>query len=585
MATPLRIPLLFCFLLLCLLPAPAKAKEGEAAFRQAHSNYKKLLDDSRRQLYRDNWQQVIDQLRAIPRQYPKHTRAPAALYWAGRAAEGLFSVSKRPADARQAMEIYDLLAGSYPASTLADDALLLAAGIQEEVFKDRAEAYRRYQLVVDQYRSGDMLGKARRKAAELKVFAPAPAPQKSPAPPPVKVAPAPTPAGSQIAEVTAIRFWSNPGYTRVVLDLSGPVDFKANFLAGDPGSGATPRLYVDIDGANPGSGVQETTTVHDGLLRQIRAGRPELNKVRVVLDLQSFGEYKVFPLTDPYRIVLDVAGSAEPVIAAVAPTEITAAPPAAQRPAAPPQVVRPVEQPLPARPPAVTTGLRRVVVDAGHGGKDPGAIGPSGVYEKDVTLAMARLLAHQLRKELGCEVILTRDRDVYLDLAERTAIANKVGADLFISIHVNAAPNKEAHGIETYYLNFSKNEQAAAVAARENGTSLKQVGDLELILFDLMANSKINESSRLAAEIQRALVGDLSRHYGQIRDLGVRQGPFYVLLGANMPSVLVEAGFISHKREETRLTDSRFHERTAAAIVKAVRNYANSPQVVAANQP
>jgi N-acetylmuramoyl-L-alanine amidase len=331
--------------------------------------------------------------------------------------------------------------------------------------------------------------------------------------------------------------------------------------------------------------VQETTAVQDGLLRQIRAGRPEANKVRVVLDLQSFSEYKVFPLEDPYRIVLDVAGAVEPVITAAKPPEIRTAPPVAAPQTAQGSVKRPAEQPLRAPAPAPTTTLRRIVVDAGHGGRDPGAIGPSGVREKDVTLSMAKLLAQQLRKELGCEVILTRERDVYLDLAERTAIANKVGADLFISLHVNAAPNKEAYGIETYYLNFSKNEQAAAVAARENGTSLKQVGDLELILFDLMANSKINESSRLAAEIQKALVGDLSRYYTQIRDLGVRQGPFYVLLGANMPSVLVEAGFLSNKREEARLTDRNFQERTAAAIVKAVRNYANSQQLVAANEP
>jgi N-acetylmuramoyl-L-alanine amidase len=576
MATPMRMPLLLLVALFCLLPFTAAAKEGEDAYRQAHGNYQKLLDDSRRQLYRDNWERVIDQLRAISRHYPRHTRAPAALYWAGKAAEGLYGVSKRHADAVLAVDIYDQLARNYSTSNLADDALMLAARIQEEVLKDGVEAYRRYQQVIDQHPSGDMINSARRKVAELKVFAP------------VAKAPAPlaalSRASSQTAEVTDIRFWSNPGYTRVVLDLSAPVDFKANFLAGDPANGLIPRLYVDIDGANPGSGVPETTIVQDGLLRQIRAGRPEANKVRVVLDLQSFSEYKVFPLEDPYRIVLDVAGSADPVIVAAPPPEVRAAPPATQSPAAP-QVSRPAEQPLKVRTPAAATSLRRIVVDAGHGGRDPGAIGPSGVKEKDITLAMAKVLARQLEKELGCEVILTRDRDVYLDLAERTAIANKVGADLFISIHVNAATNREAYGIETYYLNFSKNEQAAAVAARENGTSLKQVGDLELILFDLMANSKINESSRLAAEIQRALVSDLSRHYTQVRDLGVRQGPFYVLLGANMPSVLVEAGFISHKREEARLIDSRFHERTATAIVKAVRNYAHSLQLVAASEP
>ncbi len=162
-----------------------------------------------------------------------------------------------------------------------------------------------------------------------------------------------------------------------------------------------------------------------------------------------------------------------------------------------------------------------------------------------MTLKLAKELAKELTRQIGCEVILTRSKDVYLPLEERTAIANKVGADLFISLHANANKSREAYGIETYYLNFSKNDKAAAVAARENGTSLKQVSDLELILFDLMANAKINESSRLATEIQESLVQRISKKYSDVRDLGVRQGPFYVLLGATMPSVLVETAFIS----------------------------------------
>jgi N-acetylmuramoyl-L-alanine amidase len=150
-------------------------------------------------------------------------------------------------------------------------------------------------------------------------------------------------------------------------------------------------------------------------------------------------------------------------------------------------------------------------------------------------------------------------------------------------VHANAAPNRQAFGIETYYLNFSKNDKAAAVAARENGTTLKEVGDLELILFDLMANAKINESSRLAAEIQRALVGRLGKQFDEIRDLGVRQGPFYVLLGATMPSVLVEAAFISHPREERRLATSSYLEHTADAIADAVKSYAQAHKLIAAN--
>jgi N-acetylmuramoyl-L-alanine amidase len=390
------------------------------------------------------------------------------------------------------------------------------------------------------------------------------------------------PAAAAGVELTGLRFWSNPGYTRVVLNLSGTAEYSANFIPGNERSGVNPRLYVDI-AASLAATVPETTEVGDGLLRRIRAGRPDAKTVRVVLDLTSFKDYKVLPLADPFRIVIDIAGNR--------PTELSAAKPELRAPPAETKdgIARilekaPEDRPLKVHipPKAAQNGLRRIVVDAGHGGKDPGAIGPSGIQEKDVTLAVARTLARHLEKDLGCEVILTRNSDVFLPLEERTAIANKVGADLFISIHANASTNQSAYGTETYYLNFAKNDKAAAVVARENGTSLKQVSDLELILFDLMANSKINESSRLATEIQKSLIDRLSRHYSDTRDLGVKQGPFYVLLGATMPSVLVETAFISHKREEALLIDQKYHERTAAAIAQGVRNYATALKMIAA---
>jgi N-acetylmuramoyl-L-alanine amidase len=222
-----------------------------------------------------------------------------------------------------------------------------------------------------------------------------------------------------------------------------------------------------------------------------------------------------------------------------------------------------------------------VVIDAGHGGKDPGAVGPNKVLEKNVTLEMAKHLAEQLRKELKCEVLLTRSDDLYLKLRDRTSYANKVGADLFISLHANASNSRKVYGLETYFLNLAKNNQAAAVAARENGTSLEEVGHLEAILFDLMANAKINESSRLASEVQQAMVKGLKPHYSDIKDLGVRQGPFHVLLGATMPSVLVETAFISNRREEKRLNSSVYQKRVASSIVSGVKRYAATLEQVA----
>lgn len=572
-----RLTILF----LLLLPATAVAAAGgdaEAAYGKAKESYHRLLQSSKKQLYRDNWEKVIDGFLHVRETHPRHPRAAAALYMAGKTCQGLYDVSRVKKDAGRAFEIYSLLAENYPENSLADDALCLAAGIQEEVFGDFPLAYVCYRKVCERYPSGDMISAAREKMVELVRYAP-------PGPP----APAAElKAFARDSELREIRYWSKPDYTRVVIDLGCRADFTANFLAPNSSESAPPRIYVDVQGVTPAAGMAETIEVGDGLLQKIRTGRPDDKTVRVVLDLVSFQDYKVFSLEDPYRIVIDVAGSGDPELVAN-PPELRALSPGATGATGAKDGIAgildqvPGESPLKVRIPPGRTGkgLRRIVVDAGHGGKDPGAIGPNGVMEKDVTLAMAKTLARSLEKDLGCEVILTRDSDVYLDLPERTGIANKVGADLFISIHANANQSRDAYGVETFYLNFSKNDKAADVVARENGTSLKEVGDLELILFDLMANSKINESSRLAAEIQKSLVEDLSRHYSHIRDLGVRQGPFYVLLGATMPSVLVETAFISNKREEARLTDRKFQNKTVDAITRGVRSYAIAHKLIA----
>ncbi|MDO3376700.1 N-acetylmuramoyl-L-alanine amidase [Geoalkalibacter halelectricus] len=381
-----------------------------------------------------------------------------------------------------------------------------------------------------------------------------------------------------LAKVESLRFWSNPGYTRVVLDLSRAADYRAATLPADPKSNVGPRLFVDIAASERGTGLSTQVNVEDGVVKQVRTGTPQPGTTRVVFDLARTGDYKVFHLSDPFRIVVDIGASPE-ASSSPAPAPQTRAP-AGSAAAKDDDIAAvlgraPESQPLRVRLPSGDgrPGLRRIVVDPGHGGKDPGAVGPNGVLEKDVNLALAKVLKQHLEKELGVEVILTRDRDIYLPLQERTAIANRAEADLFISLHANASHDRRAYGTETYFLNLARSEQAAAVAARENGMTLKELGDLEAILFDLMANSKINESSRLATEIQKALVTDLSRNYSNIRDLGVRQGPFFVLLGATMPSVLVEVAFISNPREEALLADRQFQERSARAIARAVRNY------------
>jgi N-acetylmuramoyl-L-alanine amidase len=556
-------------------------------YQKAKKSYSALQNSSRKQMYREQWERVYNQFKAVHERFPETKRAADALYMCGKTTAGLYTISRIKPDAQRAVELFEQMAETYPESTLADDSLLRAGQLEEEVLGDKARAYILYHRLVKAHPSGDMAGKAKVRLSALAKYAPAPENPavkevaKKAGPSSVKsVDASKSPAGG--GQLTGVRYWSNPGYTRIVLDVSAETQFSTHYLVPDPKKAKHPRLYVDIEKTGLGESLKEPTVVDDGLLRQIRTGLPQSDTVRVVLDLGSVSDYKVFPLNDPWRIVIDIAGDKVPELKRRE-IEISALPESSNDAIAKVLNEAPKDQqPLHIPKVPAATSLRRIVVDAGHGGKDPGAVGPSGVYEKTVTLKLAKALAKELTRQIGCEVILTRSGDVYLPLEERTAIANKVGADLFVSLHANANKSSKPHGIETYYLNFSKNDKAAAVAARENGTSLKQVSDLELILFDLMANAKINESSRLATGIQESLVKGMRKKYSNVRDLGVKQGPFYVLLGATMPSVLVETAFISNPREEKRLTSSAFHKSAAVAIAKAVKKYAINNKLIAA---
>ncbi len=219
--------------------------------------------------------------------------------------------------------------------------------------------------------------------------------------------------------------------------------------------------------------------------------------------------------------------------------------------------------------------VRRVVVDAGHGGRDTGAIGPRGAREKDLALAIAKKVAARL-KALGFQVILTRKTDVFVPLDERTRIANEARADLFISIHCNAARRRRLQGIETWTLNVASDRYAARLAAFENAEADHTVSDLRLILADLATRANASDARDLAVSVQSSLVRTLRSRVGPVRDHGVKQALFYVLLGTRMPSILVETGFISNPAEEARLKSGRFQAGTAEAVARGVKEYVES---------
>jgi N-acetylmuramoyl-L-alanine amidase len=220
-------------------------------------------------------------------------------------------------------------------------------------------------------------------------------------------------------------------------------------------------------------------------------------------------------------------------------------------------------------------GVSRIVLDPGHGGHDPGAKA-NGLSEAELVLDVALRLKKLLDKQPGVEVVMTRETNVFIPLEQRTALANREGADLFLSIHANASRNSNARGVETYFLNFASNPEAEAVAARENSASGRTMHSLPEIVRAIALNNKIDESRDFAETVQKSMVRRLSARNANLRDLGVKQAPFVVLIGAGMPSVLAEISFVTHKQEGQLLKTSAYRQTIAEALLDAILRYQRS---------
>jgi len=368
-------------------------------------------------------------------------------------------------------------------------------------------------------------------------------------PPPGKGSPAAVPAPARVSEVQT---WSNADYTRVAVYLSQPVGFEKQELPADRDNPR--RLALDLRPAQL-DGQGSLKAVGDSLLHRVRVAQHGPDTVRVVLDLKGQEAYQVFTLGDPPRLIVDlgVREARREAIARAVPRE------------APED-----EDAESGRRP-----IRRIIVDAGHGGHDTGAIGPRGVREKDVTLAMARRLAEKLRSQ-GFQVTLTRTDDRYLRLEERTAMANMARGDLFVSLHTNANPRRDRSGVETYFLNVTDDRYARRLAARENGSLDMEEApkDVQRILTDLDSKASAGASRTLARMVQKEITSRTRQSQGAVRDRGVKNALFYVLLGARMPAVLVETAFISNREEEKRLASPAYQQLVAEGVARAVVEFA-----------
>lgn len=356
-----------------------------------------------------------------------------------------------------------------------------------------------------------------------------------------------------LGDVADVRTWSHPDYTRVVVELSRGVDAEVVRLGADPKSGRPDRLYIDLDGIWVGRDYAKGIPVQDGLLRKLRLGQNTLTRSRLVIDLEHYERHRLLMLESPHRVVVDVYGSRDE------PEDLSWPMPPGARDGS-------------GRLPAHIRPVRTVVIDPGHGGKDPGATGIGGLREKDVNLRLSKLLAKKLRAE-GFEVVLTRTDDRYLDLEQRTVIAESKQADLFISIHANASRRKRTRGIETYYLDANHERHALDVASRENGVPHRQMDSLQRTLAKLRVQELSTDSERLAGAVHGSLVGGLGKKYRGVHDLGVKKGPFYVLFLSSIPSILVESGFLTNPHDVKLLRERSYLERAASHIASGVVRY------------
>ncbi len=463
---------------------------------------------------------------------------------------------------------------------------------------------------------------------------------------------------SGIIQVTGIRSWSHPDSTRVIIQTSGPFEFKADH-AENPD-----RLYFDILHSRPWIGQHRYATheIGDRLVRRVRIAETAPGTTRIVFDLVTPADYKVTKLDAPDRMVIEFrplhSGPIQaapiqerPVITSLRRTPFTypPPPPLAQiafpgpapalqqfttdvhpfyfadpmmtlaltvRPPKPLVVTRatlptrasillpPAALPPPVVPsPVLTTvpvpvpedaaahasenasrsltralGLKvnRIVIDAGHGGHDDGTIGPHGVLEKDVVLDVALRLSRLIEQRMNAEVVLTRSDDTFIPLHTRTAIANERKADLFLSIHANSSPAPEVAGTETFFLNFSNSPEALNVAARENAGSDKTVGELKDLIQSITLNDKIEESHTFAQDIQNSIQAQAAKSNTAAHNRGVKRAPFVVLIGAGMPSVLAEIGFLSNARDEANLGKPEYRQKVAEALYKGLAQYSQS---------
>ena len=445
---------------------------------------------------------------------------------------------------------YEEVARRFPRSGYSDNALWQAALLVTEGYwqfgdsRDKTAALRLFGLLQSRFPASSLVPRTREQVSRLNG--------------------AENTTGAAI--LRAIRREVLPDAIRVTLELEAEALFQDRQLDGPP------RVFVDLQNTRAVPALQDVTVPFpDDVVRQVRIGKQADNRTRIVFDLGRAARYSAYSLYNPHRIVVDFE---RPQVSR--PRTVAAeATPAVVPPAVPPTAATANTRGGFSLSRQLGLGISRIVIDPGHGGHDPGAK-VRGLNEAELVLDIALRLEKLLVRDPDVAVVLTRRGNTYVALEERTAIANRSSADLFLSIHANASANAAVRGFETYVLNFAANPEAEALAARENAGSSRTMGSLPDIVKTIAMNNKIDESRDFATMLQQSLQERLRKLDRNTRSLGVKQAPFMVLLGATMPSALVEVSFLTNTQEAGLLRNTTYRQQIAEALLAGINKYQQS---------
>lgn len=531
-----------------VIPNVSPAQRPQAVYQQAKADMDALRKDKKRACWREPWEKLEQRFLSVHAAGPSPVMAAGALYRAAACREALARCSHLDSEFRQAIALYATVQERYPRSALADDALYQAALLSVRELNDTAAAQGYLAAQLKDYPRGDMAAKGRELRAELTGDAPGERPAQTAA----------RPATPELQMLS----WDSTGKdsVEVVLELNTSTTYDTRLVRGSKSRPA--RLVLRLKNTAIAEEVRKGVKVNGSLLQNIAVKKLKKD-AQVELSFREVARFDTDSEENPSRIVVRVTAGKNRLPRAEKGDVDVAETAQPKRRISTRQVADMASQ--------LGLSVQRVFIDAGHGGRDPGT-SHNKVVERIVTLDIALRLGRLLEAN-GLDVVYSRKDDRAVGLSQRTATANRRECDLFVSIHVNANEDRSVQGLETYYLDFASNQHAARVAALENARSERRLGNMQSMLADLMLSARVDESRRLASDIQRLSLFRLKRRGYEVRNNGTKSAPFHVLLGANMPAVLVEVGYCTHGQEAKRLLDAKYRHALAEGLAEGILAY------------